>query len=155
MNTQQPVNLAFVYKGKTVVEKTFWTPYAFVMDCIALRIRLRSPKCSLFQCSGISTFQKVIKNIGLMAAIICFSVITRLFFIVTTLLGSKSHSIAKPVKWFHICWHKFFVPMPKSTFLLLIMTFVLSVLFPQVLTRLAPGCWRNVMFSDDSACTAG
>lgn len=38
-----------------------------------------------------------------MAAIICFSVITILFYIVTTLLGSKSHAIAKPVKWFHIC----------------------------------------------------
>lgn len=63
VNTQQPVNLAFVYKGKTVVEKTFWTPYAFVMDCIALRIRLRSPSAVYFSVVAFPHFRRLSKTL--------------------------------------------------------------------------------------------
>lgn len=52
MKMQQPVILAFVYKGNTVVEKSFWTPYAFVMDSIVLRIRFSSTSAVYFSAAA-------------------------------------------------------------------------------------------------------
>lgn len=45
------------------MEKTFWTPYAFVMDCIALRIRLRSPSAVYFSVVAFPHFRRLSKKL--------------------------------------------------------------------------------------------